>query len=369
MKSYKIIVTIFFCLLSYVNVFSQCTGNCENGFGKYIFDENSYYEGNWKNGKRHGLGTYIFSNGDKFVGNYVDNIRNGKGIQTSIVGDKIEGVWKDGKFVSGTGKLVYPDGSIYLGGLILHEDTIKPHGKGIKSSTIGSKIDGVWKDGKFVSGNGKLIYTDESIYSNYEGELILHDDTIKPHGKGFAFLKDSKSKTGPDWTYGSPTTVLNNQSRIPRGKWAINLNETGKVFEIKGVITNGVHLLSKDFIFDTGASYVSLPWSTVVELINQKIITSKDFQGDISLQTASGDIMEGKKFIIKEIYFDLVNEKGEIEKVSIYNVDAVVNSSETERIKSALGLSESPTLLGQSALRKFEKFEIDYTQNLLIISK
>jgi hypothetical protein len=78
--------------------------------------------------------------------------------------------------------------------------------------------------------------------------------------------------------------------------------------------------------------------------------------------------MEGKKFIINEIYFNVKNNKGETDKISIYNVEAVVNSNETELIKSALGLSETPTLLGQSALSKLERFEIDYKTNLLILN-
>jgi len=338
-------VFLFNFILITTALFSQTCieGNCENGKGKWK-QSNFVFDGFFENGK--------FK----------------KGKLTDNDGTFYEGTWKDGKFLSGTGKLVY-DNYSYTGEVITHENSISPHGNGSKNYNNGDYYKGIFKNGGFVTGTGKFYYSKESMFSYYEGELILNEGKIVPHGRGYRYYKEGKSKTGPDWTYGQPTQATINQSKIPTGKWAIDLKEKGKVFEVKGVITNGNHLLSKDFIFDTGASFVSLPWSTVVELINQKIITSKDFQGDVSLQTASGDVMEGKKFVLKEIYFDFKNDKGEIQKVNIYDVDAVVNSSETELIKSALGLSETPTLLGQSALRKFEKIEIDYRQNLLIINK
>ena len=343
MKYLVFVLAYLFLAIGFCYAQKCIEGNCENGKGKWKQDD-FIMEGVFENGK----------------------LKKGKLSEND--GTFYEGTWKDGKFVSGSGKLVLGN-STYTGEVISHENIIKPHGNGTQDFINNGYYKGLFKYGNFISGTGKLIYTKESQYSYYEGEMVLHEDVVKAHGKGFDYIKESKSKTGPDWTYGKPTTAISKQSQIPLGKWAIDLKERGKVFEIKGVITNGNHLLSKDFIFDTGASYVSLPWSTVVELLNQKIITSKDFQGEVSLQTASGEIMEGKKFVIKEIYFDFKNDKGEVEIVSIYNVEAVVNSSETELIKSALGLSETPTLLGQSALHKLEKFEIDYKQNLLIINK
>jgi predicted aspartyl protease len=364
MKTHKIILLLILNLIVNCNLFSQCIeGNCENGIGKYVYEDKSYYEGQWKASRKHGKGKYVFSSGDVYEGNYVDNTKSGQGILNYANGDIYEGNFIDNS-MSGQGIYNFANGDKELGtftnGLL--------NGKGIKTYKNGDKYDGIWKDGGFVSGSGKIVYTYDNNYSYYEGELILHEGKITPHGRGYAFLRDSKSKTGPFWTFGSPSKALISQSKIPSGKWAIELNEEGKVFEVKGIITNANHLLSKDFILDTGASYVSLPWSTVVELINQKIITSKDFIGQVSLKTATGEIMEGKKFIINEIYFNVKNNKGETDKISIYNVEAVVNSNETELIKSALGLSETPTLLGQSALSKLERFEIDYKTNLLILN-
>jgi len=52
----KIFNTIFFIIISFFS-YSQCVyGDCENGFGKFIYDNESFYEGNWKNGLKHGRG-------------------------------------------------------------------------------------------------------------------------------------------------------------------------------------------------------------------------------------------------------------------------------------------------------------------------
>jgi predicted aspartyl protease len=195
----------------------------------------------------------------------------------------------------------------------------------------------------------------------------MKDGVNTYNGKGRLYLKNGNS-FGDKWFYGK---VLESDElpTIPSGKFGLNLTKKGGVFQVVGIITNGQHVLSKNFILDTGASLVVLPWSTVVELKNQNIITSSDFyEGSISLTTANGDKMEGKKFKIRQINFEFKTPDGQTQIISLKNVEAVVNSSESERRKSIYGLSNAPTLLGQSALEQFKKFELDFEQNLLLIS-
>lgn len=52
---------------------------------------NSFFKGNWKNGKRHGFGVQLFPNGARFVGN-----------------------WKKDK-AQGFGRLEYVNGTFYEG--------------------------------------------------------------------------------------------------------------------------------------------------------------------------------------------------------------------------------------------------------------
>jgi hypothetical protein len=52
----KIFNIIFFTIISFFS-YSQCvSGDCENGFGKFKYDNESFYQGNWKNGLKHGRG-------------------------------------------------------------------------------------------------------------------------------------------------------------------------------------------------------------------------------------------------------------------------------------------------------------------------
>ena len=57
-------------------------GNCTNGKGTFIWSDGGWYEGQWKNGKRHGKGTMRFSNDNKYVGQWENDKRHGKGVST-----------------------------------------------------------------------------------------------------------------------------------------------------------------------------------------------------------------------------------------------------------------------------------------------
>ena len=77
--------------------FGQCkSGDCENGYGTYIWVEGDEYIGEWKDSQFHGKGTYSYTNGDKYVGSwkagqfYGNGIYNYKGTLA-----KEEGEWKN----------------------------------------------------------------------------------------------------------------------------------------------------------------------------------------------------------------------------------------------------------------------------------
>jgi hypothetical protein len=100
-----------------------CTiGDCENGKGRFIFDNGDKYIGEFKNslphgrgayynkdgstykgpfleGKRQGYGTFVWANGEKYIGEYLNNMRHGEGIYTFNDGKQQKGVWRDGTFV------------------------------------------------------------------------------------------------------------------------------------------------------------------------------------------------------------------------------------------------------------------------------
>ena len=71
-----------------------------------IFEDNSSYDGSWKDGKKHGYGVLNLSNEDKYVGEFNEDKIEGKGTYTWSTGQKYEGQWKNNKF-DGKGKFIF----------------------------------------------------------------------------------------------------------------------------------------------------------------------------------------------------------------------------------------------------------------------
>lgn len=108
-----------------------------------------------------------------------------------------------------------------------------------------------------------------------------------------------------------------------------------------------VNGLALNFIFDTGASSVSISKSEAIFMLKNGYLSVNDILGNQQFQTASGDIQVGTKIIIKKI---------EIGGLTLRNVEASVVHNEN-----------APLLLGQSALSKLGKIEIDYNNSTLTI--
>ncbi len=93
-----LVISFFSCASSNV-VKDACTGNCSNGNGKYVWQNGSTYEGQWKNGKREGLGKYHYSNGSVYEGQWLNDKKNGTGTlwiyeNKKLIG-KYVGTWLD----------------------------------------------------------------------------------------------------------------------------------------------------------------------------------------------------------------------------------------------------------------------------------
>ena len=90
------------------------SGNCSNGYGKFIYDDGDIYEGDFVNGKREGQGTYTSKSGKVHIGRFANNQPNGKGKLKYPDGENYEGDFVNGKF-EGQGTYNFKNGEVYVG--------------------------------------------------------------------------------------------------------------------------------------------------------------------------------------------------------------------------------------------------------------
>lgn len=117
--------------------------------------------------------------------------------------------------------------------------------------------------------------------------------------------------------------------------------------EVNGVyyVPCEVNGIKMDFVFDTGASNISISKTEAEFLIKQKLLTKEDFIGRVNYRIADGSIKDGIEVRLKEI---------KIKDLILKDVTATIVSE-----------SSAPLLLGQSALSKLGRFEVD--RNILRI--
>ena len=120
---------------------------------------------------------------------------------------------------------------------------------------------------------------------------------------------------------------------------------SGGTYEVPCTI-NGLPL---KFIFDTGASDVTISSVEANFMLKNDYLALKDFRGKKNYLTASGEISEGAVICIKEVIVG----------------DVVLKNIEASVVKN----QKAPLLLGQSVLERFGSITIDNTNAKLIITK
>lgn len=125
----------------------------------------------------------------------------------------------------------------------------------------------------------------------------------------------------------------------------IPFTKRGGVYEVKCSIND----LPLSFIFDTGASAVSISSLEANFMMKNGYLSSKDVVGSQRFIDANGDISEGTVINLKSVKFG---------KSELTNVRASVVHNQ-----------KAPLLLGQSVLSRLGTIEIDYRSNKLKISK
>ncbi len=122
----------------------------------------------------------------------------------------------------------------------------------------------------------------------------------------------------------------------------IMMEKNGNVYCVQGKV-NG---LPMKFIFDTGASKVSLSLTEAIFMLKNGYIKKADLGEREYAQIANGDIEANTKVILRKI---------EIGGITINDVEAVISNS-----------LDAPLLLGQSAIQKLGPIQLD--GNTLVIS-
>ena len=110
-----------------------------------------------------------------------------------------------------------------------------------------------------------------------------------------------------------------------------------------------VNGLPINFIFDTGASSVTLSKKQANFMLKNGYLKRSNIRGKQNYQTANGSISTGTVITIEKIV---------IGGVPLYNVEATIIDNDN-----------APLLLGQSALSKLGKIQIDYKKSTLTIIK
>jgi aspartyl protease family protein len=151
----------------------------------------------------------------------------------------------------------------------------------------------------------------------------LRESSNLPHRK-------EQTQTSPDFR------MLNHNQTI------VKMRKADGVYYVPCKI-NGTEM---EFIFDTGASDITMSLTEALFLYKQGKLTDNDIIGKQQYRIADGSIHEGAIVILRKV---------QIGELVLHNVQASILDNMT-----------APLLLGQSALAKFAKISIDYDKNVII---
>lgn len=205
------------------------SGNCINGYGKYIYRNGDEYEGYFVDSKSQGFGIYKWPDGKRYEGDFINDEIQGHGIIHYSNGYKYEGDFINGE-KQGIGKITIPSGEII--------NVKSVNGKMVPYNSnciIGDCYNGYGKfkdsngvyEGNFVDGgaNGEGVF----IFMNgdrYEGSFV----NGKANGQGkITYYASGVVKEGK-WVNNSLSTksVSNDNNNNPFINYLLG-NMLGKI--------------------------------------------------------------------------------------------------------------------------------------------
>ena len=145
-------------------------------------------------------------------------------------------------------------------------------------------------------------------------------------------------------------TVLNKDINVAKQS-SINCKDPIKLYKSNGniyeIVTEINKVLKISFIFDSGASEVSITPDVALTLIRTGTIDSNDWLEGATYKFADGSVAKSTRFRIKSL---------RIGNYLLKNVSASISNS-----------LEAPMLLGQNAISQLGKITIDYKSHTLCV--
>ncbi|MGI9522206.1 MAG: peptidoglycan-binding protein [Hyphomicrobiaceae bacterium] len=183
------------------------TGGCRNGKASgngvqkwsYLMNgkrvQEGYFEGEFRDGKRHGYGAWKDSTGARCKGEFRDGKQHGTGVCTWADGQRYEGEYKNGK-IHGNGVFTWASGNRYDG---TFRDGRK-HGEGVFTWADGSRHEGEYRNDR-QHGLGIATWASGE---RYEGSYR----NGRPHGQG-TYIRANGKREQRQWRNGCSKGSLN----------------------------------------------------------------------------------------------------------------------------------------------------------------
>jgi aspartyl protease family protein len=166
-------------------------------------------------------------------------------------------------------------------------------------------------------------------------------------GRPFAHFPSQNRVTSVDavvsnlFMYSDRNTTANNS----QAKYIIPMLKTQSgIYEIPIILNNTVRI---SFIFDSGASDVTISPDVAMVLFRSGTVDKSDYIGTQTYVFADGSTAECDVFNIKEI-----------------NIGGMILKNVTASISNSM---DAPMLMGQSVMQRLGKYSIDNTTHCLII--
>jgi clan AA aspartic protease (TIGR02281 family) len=180
----------------------------------------------------------------------------------------------------------------------------------------------------------------EDGYNNFHHIQRDSDlDSIRQLPEFIAMIEKYKAKTD------SVNSFLSDTSKKKEKVIEIPIIPENGVYKVECTINN----LPLYFIFDTGASNVSISSLEASFMLKNGYLNESDISGKQYYRTANGEISEGTVINIGKVY---------VGTLELTNVKATVIHNQ-----------KAPILLGQSVLSRLGKIEIDNERNILKITQ